>query len=203
MTVESSLAVPIFIFFMANLLWMITLYESVSDSLSKLHSELNEATIAAHLAGPGVGDDCITMSDAVELKPLVPEIAWRQGATILTLTARKWTGYDIHKGEESEEDEYVYITENGSVYHRSKSCSHLKVSIRIVDSLQIDSYRNKDRAKYYPCEYCSSAQSSGLLFITDYGNRYHASPNCSGLKRVILTRRLKEVEGYPPCSSCS
>ena len=41
---------------------------------------------------------------------------------------RKWTGWSAAEG--SDEDQWVYVTQTGTVYHREYSCTHLELSIR-------------------------------------------------------------------------
>ncbi len=115
-----------------------------------------------------------------------------------------FTGYDLAgagREEAKDTEELVYITESGTVYHRSLDCSHLKIRIRQVSKSEVKNMRNADRAKYYPCEYCGAGKGS-KVYITNYGNRYHSNINCSGLKRTIRTVPISEVGGRGPCSEC-
>ncbi len=116
-----------------------------------------------------------------------------------------FTGYTGGFGTEHdpEEDEYVYITETGTKYHRSTECTHIRITPAAVDASYIESGRNRRGAKYYPCERCRPALS-GLLFITPEGSRYHCDSNCSALKRTVWALPLKEAvsRGYTPCSKC-
>ncbi len=114
-----------------------------------------------------------------------------------------FTGYDITDTDSESRDEaeeLVYITESGTVYHRSLECSHLRIRIRSVSKGEVKNLRNKDGSKYYPCEYCGGKGSR--VYITGYGNRYHSNSNCSGLKRTIKTVPISEVGGRRACSEC-
>ena len=119
-----------------------------------------------------------------------------------------WNGYALSDGEESggveENQQTVYVTENGTVYHSSTECTHLRLTIRQVSAAAVGEERNESGAKYYPCERCSGGGSPGLLYITKDGKRYHFSRDCSGLKRTMNTMTLEEAQdaGYPPCSRC-
>ena len=87
--------------------------------------------------------------------------------------SRKWTG--DRDGSAAAED-YVYITENGRVYHRSRGCSYLDLSIRAIASGQADVSRNKNGGKYYACSRCAANNSdTNAVYITDYGTVYHKS----------------------------
>lgn len=129
----------------------------------------------------------------------VGTIPMRQGGT-----AHKWIGYGGSSliDENTEEEEYVYITPYGTVYHRSTECSHLKLSIHEVTAEQIENLRNTDGGKYKGCELCNGALSSEHLYITDDGDRYHSSLICSGLKRDIITIPISKVGSRRPCSRC-
>jgi hypothetical protein len=105
---------------------------------------------------------------------------------------------------ESDEDEevLVFITENGTVYHKSASCRHLKLDVRSIAFESLKTLRNSDGKIYYPCEYCGSGIAGGNVFITDYGTRYHSVVTCPALKRKIYTIPISQVGGRGPCSSC-
>ncbi len=116
-----------------------------------------------------------------------------------------FTGYDPgEKPPEMEEceEEVVYITPTGSVYHRNRNCSHLKITVRQVAVTKIDSERSSSGGKYYPCEYCSSKRSRGNCYVTDYGDRYHTRADCQGLKRDVMAVPISKAGGRSPCKSC-
>ena len=111
-----------------------------------------------------------------------------------------WTGY---KKEKHEEDEYVYITDNASVYHTRRDCTHLCLTINSVTISELEKSRNKDGKIYKPCKKCGSDENeSGYFYITPYGEVYHTSLSCSGLKRTIYKVRLSEVTGLGECERC-
>lgn len=115
-----------------------------------------------------------------------------------------WTGYTIH-GDDNE-DEYVYITDNASVYHTHRYCTHLRLTINTVLLSEIESYRNKDGKKYYACQKCAKknkGENPEFVYITPYGESYHTSLSCSGLKRTIYKVRLSDVSGKKKCERCS
>lgn len=112
---------------------------------------------------------------------------------------RKWTG-DADKG--SEED-YVYVTEHGSVYHCQRTCPYLDLSIQTVKTADLGKLRNKNGHKYYECTDCAAENSDDhTVYITDYGTCYHSSLSCSGLKRTVNLVPKSEVGGKGPCSKC-
>jgi hypothetical protein len=112
-----------------------------------------------------------------------------------------WTGYDVSGNSVSDNNErMVYITETGTVYHLSRSCTYLDLSIHAVDASVISDIRNSSGAIYYECELCNPSLE-GVVYITDYGDRYHSSLTCSGLKRTVSEVPLSEVEDTMNCCS--
>ena len=163
------------------------------------------------LSGAGGSGDIISINADYRAGPLIPWLGYPE----ITLQSRYYghafTGYTPGSGADStergeEEEETVYVTETGSVYHRSTECSYLRLSVTPVSRDSIRGYRNNDGAKYYPCEICrpdAGGAAGGTVLITDDGNRYHCSRECSGLKRTIRALPLKEAQQYyAPCSRC-
>lgn len=109
--------------------------------------------------------------------------------------------------EESEEDKTdettVFVTETGTVFHVTRECTHLKLSVTTAEYDEIGNRRSSGGAKYYPCERCGKNVSSGTVYITKDGTRYHASVGCSGLKRTVREMPLEEAEQkYGRCKRC-
>lgn len=116
---------------------------------------------------------------------------------------RAWTGRDTDSdGKASgESGTTVYVTVNGSVYHKDRECSHIRLSIQMVNRSQMESMRNTNGGKYHPCEACKGG-TGNQMYVTDSGDRYHSSTSCSGLKRGVISVLLSEVESWSPCSRC-
>lgn len=112
-------------------------------------------------------------------------------------SSHKWIG----DCEDGQQEDYVYVTKHGTVYHRSRSCHYLDLSIKNVSATSVNALRNKDAHKYYACAECEGG-SGGIVYITDYGTSYHTSLSCSGLKRTIYLIPLSEADGKAPCSKC-
>lgn len=111
-----------------------------------------------------------------------------------------WNGYE--KADFGVKDEgIVYVTETGIVYHRNYHCTHLELSIRMVQPGEVEDLRNKNGGKYHACERCGG--KGGGVYITDTGDRYHSSLSCSGLKRTVYAVPLSEAAGKRACSKCS
>lgn len=109
---------------------------------------------------------------------------------------KAYLGYQKKDTEESEtEEEYVYVAEQGQVYHAKRSCSYLAPDISVS---------NKNSAietGYSPCEYCGSA-AKNTVYITGEGDRYHSTYSCSRLRRTVYRKKLSEIGGMPPCQRC-
>ncbi len=112
---------------------------------------------------------------------------------------KDWTGTDI-----TGDNNLVYITKEGTVYHTTKECSHLVVKIRKAYYSEIKSLRNSNGQKYKKCEYCVgkiSNETAGI-FITEDGTKYHTSLQCQGLKRNVIAIDITQVGEKKPCSRC-
>lgn len=98
--------------------------------------------------------------------------------------------------------EYVYMAKNGTVFHKSRECSHIRLDIHNVTGKEIKVLRNDSGAKYKKCEYCHPSLSSENIYITSQGDRYHSALSCSGLRRTIIKVRISDIGSIKPCSRC-
>ena len=96
----------------------------------------------------------------------------------------------------------VYVTPHGEKYHCSLECKYLSLSIQAVAGRQVKEQRNKDGERYASCESCCSGSADKVVYITDYGRRYHENLNCVGLKRTVEMKLLTEVQGRMACQAC-
>lgn len=103
---------------------------------------------------------------------------------------------------DSEDEEYVYITPTGSVYHINRSCTTLKLSVKAAGIKEVEKLRNKSGGKYYCCERCKGEKNAITVYITDYGERYHYDSSCSGLKRTIIEIPKSRVSDKRMCEKC-
>ena len=116
---------------------------------------------------------------------------------------RAWTGY--HPGGESAEiqpEKNVYVTQDGEVYHLSRYCSHLQITIMSCTDENVHSKRNEDGESYRACLFCGYQKKKGKYYITSDGDCFHKDINCSGLKRTIDVVPLSAVQGRAACSRC-
>lgn len=116
---------------------------------------------------------------------------------------RTFTGFMPQSEErENTEEELVYITDNGTVYHTNRYCTHLNLSVKEVDRMNLDTLRNSNGGKYYACELCGGADGSMTVYLTVYGDRYHSTLECSGLKRSWRAVPLSQVGERRLCARC-
>jgi hypothetical protein len=259
MTLEASIALPLFIFFFVNIIAAIDIVRVQSEMEATLHQVGSDACLLAfdmregeNLVEPEsdalrimetgglngyvyyqlkkcldpklastavtdrinisnmlsskimVGNDIVDIVIDYKVHPIISLIGFRSFLVESRYYGHAWTGYDItgSDAEDSQTEEMVYVTEHGSVYHRDIGCKYLKPSIKSVSYSQLANERNKDQSKYYPCEYCGQGVAGGNVFITDYGERYHSTIDCPGIKRKIYTIPISEVGGKSPCSGC-
>ncbi|MBR4667219.1 MAG: pilus assembly protein [Butyrivibrio sp.] len=260
MTLEASIALPLFIFFFLNIMsaiWIIQIQSELEAALHQTGSEvmqlaydvregedalsldeegivgIAEMAILRGYAVSGVndymgdklkdnpvmdgigslsflsskvlqGNDIVDIVVDYKVHPIVNLVGFKGFDVQSRFYAHAWTGYDIEgvSGGERPQEELVYITEHGEVYHRDISCRYLKSGIRSIAYAALSSERNEDGKKFYPCEYCGKSVAGGNVFITKYGTRYHSRVDCQGLKRKIYTVPISEVGGRRPCSAC-
>lgn len=117
-------------------------------------------------------------------------------------SVQAWLGEDFSSWKEASQEEWVYITQQGSVYHTNCNCSYIHLVSTKIRFNEIDGQRNISGGKYYPCEKCAVNTKSETVYVTSYGDRYHVSPNCSKLKRYVLRVPLASVENRELCSKC-
>lgn len=126
---------------------------------------------------------------------------------LLRARVRAWTGRAGSSGEENgdagdqQEEKMVYVTTTGRVYHRDVNCTHIKLSVQTVSRSELAKKRNASGGKYHACEKCGSAAATSV-YITDYGDKYHSSLHCSGLKRNVKEVPESELKGWRACSKC-
>ena len=215
-TVEAVLCVPVFFLVTFSLFYLI----NVQYEMGKIQSIMSNAV--SDYAAYGTKSDTITgiLNSGKMIKwdeegeYGVCYVDYRQnipflGGRLVGINIYQQMVINDYSGKsmqmtEKENEVYVYITDNGTVYHYDSQCSYLRPSIQNVLLKNISSKRNVSGGKYYPCEACyhSEIEDNHNVFITNYGNRYHSKRNCPGLKRNIHRMRLSELSDMPACSRC-
>lgn len=152
------------------------------------------------------GDDLISIVADYRVEPFVPIIAPSSFGLQTRFVGHAWTGYELPSsgdgGDEDEEDEVVYITPTGTVYHKSEECTYLRPHVKSTSGADIVNQRSSNGSCYYACEGCHPTRLGTVYYTTD-GNRYHSSSSCSKIKRTVITTTLSEVAGSRhACSKC-
>ncbi len=104
--------------------------------------------------------------------------------------------------EEVTDEELVYITRTGEVYHTVTDCRALKVTVNEASGKKISKERNKSGAKYYPCEKCAKGEAPGTVYYTPYGNRYHYNRNCYEINSIWYEVPHSKVKERRKCKFC-
>lgn len=206
MTVEASIAVPMFLFFMINILSVILQFGEFSSNLADLHRNAKELALHAHILESinEAENDLVILRKIQRLEPIIPIVKFDTAATMVSCHARKWTGYNVAKSSvTNEEKEWVYITPSGNAYHLNPNCSYLNPKIYTAKTEEISEYRNSSGEIYRHCKSCRDITLTGICFYTEHGNKYHSTLKCSGLKRSIYSVLIAEVEGRHLCGKCS
>lgn len=237
-TVEASMAVPIFFFAVVSLLYLMEImavqtsvraglqyagkicaqetyvskavipFKVKSDVVRAIGPErLNRSIVTGGSSGIDCGGSAVSpvtgigeLSARYKIKIPVPLYHISVLSFEETVRIKAWTGYE-KAGFGGEKEGIVYLTETGIVYHKDYHCTHLDLSVRMAEVTEIKKLRNKSGGKYHACERCGK-KTSGGVYITDTGDRYHSSVSCSGLKRTVYAVPLSEVAGKRACSKC-
>mgnify|MGYP001622968234 FL=1 len=118
--------------------------------------------------------------------------------------ARAWTGYNGSLLSSPSSEDMVYIAEWESVYHTSRDCTHLALSITRVSKSGIENQTNQYGEHYYPCEKCmKNGTLESFVYITRTGSCCHSTRNCPGLTRTVTAVRKSDIEGLRACSRCA
>ncbi len=203
LTVEAAFVLPIFIMAVICISSMMNMYSSTLDKMASLR---DSAQVAASAAGLSDEELWIKLTDNADYKIFFLPSAFNTSDIRCIGAARAWTGRDEQSasGDGLESYTYVYVTESGSVYHISSTCTHINLSIHSASVSEISELRNESGGRYTACEICIEDENvSGSVYITNEGNRYHDSLSCSGLKRTVRMVEISKVNGLRLCSRCA
>lgn len=151
-------------------------------------------------------DDIIDLAVLYEAKNTYTILPIPKVYAALRARVRAWTGRDGNGStsgseETGDQEEMVYVTETGHVYHTDENCTHIHLSIQSVSREDVEHLRNFSGGKYHACEKCHGG-TGGMVYITEYGDRYHSSVGCSGITRNVKQVPVSQVEGWRVCSKC-
>ena len=158
-------------------------------------------------------DEFVTIKMSYKVKtPVFSEIL-PSFSVVQSVRMHSFNGYAVSKksGESKvdPDEEMVYVTESGTVYHTYSDCTHIKINLEQVSINDISNKKNDSGGKYYGCEGCVKSkaeeleQTQATVYITKYGTRYHISTSCSKIKRSVKQIKLSEVGNKNKCSKCA
>ena len=145
------------------------------------------------------GQDCFEIVVTYAVSPITDMVGFMPFRMANKYYGHIWNGYALPISEE----QYVYVTETGKVYHLDLECTHLKLSVREIPFWEIYTCRNDYGQKYDACEKCAGEGMSGRVYITEEGACYHFLRGCPGLKRTVRYLPLSEAEDYRLCQRCA
>ena len=214
-TVEASFCVPLFFLILLSLFYEF----NVLFGINKNHIQLSQAaenysvyrtkadTISSVLGGKNI----IFWSEKDGYKLCFmnykKEIPFGIGAVVKQKIYQQMVVND-YEGKsmcsDNADEMEVYITETGRVYHLYTDCTYLKPSVSRILYKNVTYQRNMAGGKYKECEYCFRKNDiiKSYVYITDYGDRYHLSKKCSGIKRNIKRVKKSEIGDMPECNKC-
>ncbi len=146
----------------------------------------------------------VTLSARYKLKPLIHMFGMGLNAETVVKTRAFIGGKMITEDIRASGEDYttIYVAENGVVYHKDRQCAYIDIIVNAAYVTEIESHRNSQGGKYYPCELCPESGSSGITYITDTGNRYHSDIECSGIRRTVYEMKIGADCPLPACSRC-
>lgn len=205
LTLETAMVMPLFLLGMTAMISLMDVYRLQTEHLVKLCEKAKEAGMYAYTLD-GSGMEEITLPDFYRYEP-VGGIAPLPAIPLHTVVkVHAWTGREAEIFQDSqpeEEEEMVFVTESGSVYHRDAGCRYLNPSVSQVGGNAVKYMTNSSGKHYQACEICSRGQSpAGTVYVTSSGNRYHNLESCSGLKRSVKLIKRSQAEGMAACSRC-
>ena len=178
------------------------LYSSLGDTAEGLGLDSSMAVIAD--ISDDNGDEILTVTVYYKLQPSLRLFGSLSYSYEQTSIRRLWTGREYVNGVNGgdADTEYVYVTQNGSVYHTDLDCTYLDLSVSSISVSELSSARNSGGGRYTACSKCVDDEPvSGTVYITDDGSCYHMDSGCSALTRHVMKVSLSETD-LPACSRC-
>ncbi len=169
------------------------------DDRELVERYISGGTSGIKLIGTGIPDEegYIRMTVCYKVRFSAPIIGSFEKTYRDTVRQKAYVGYKGTDEEKDSPDEvYVYVAENGEVYHHSRGCTYLYHQTTFIRK------NAAENRGYEPCSYCHASGAGTFVFITGDGEKYHSSPSCSRLMRTVKRVKLSEVLGLPECTKC-
>ena len=204
LAVETAMILPIFFLSVVAMISMMDIYKVQTEHLTQLCENAKKAGMYAYRTD-GNGPEEITIPDVYSYQPASGIIPLPKIWIHNSVKVHAWTGTGPKPAEYSVPDErMVYVTENGSAFHRKLECGYLSRSLIQMAGGAVLSAVNDYGEKYTACEICSKNQKpAASVYLTKKGNRYHNRENCGGLKRTVtMIKESMAAAKYHACSRC-
>lgn len=197
LTVEAAVCIALFMFAALSLL---SLFQT-TEAFFKKQQILTQTARKISICSPA--EDVTEFDVSYRFKPTFLILVNAAVPFHHKVYIKSWTGYKPAGGTEdgSGDKKVYYVTDFESVYHTSRECTHLRLSIQMVNKSMLGMSGSGQGSRYTPCEKCGGdANISGNYYVTEEGSRYHNSLSCPGLKRTIY--EVTDVHGLSACSRC-
>jgi hypothetical protein len=142
-------------------------------------------------------DDYIYAKIKYSISVNIPFLGKQQFSFQEKIRQRAYVGYSI-SGYSDQDVTYVYMTENGTVYHNSRNCYHINFKVETVSE-------NKVSEKYgslSPCKLCGKKTKGKNVYVATKADCYHTTLSCSGLKRTVYRVKKEDHQELSACSWC-
>lgn len=179
----------------------------INDTVAKRASVYSDVKIDCKVENE-IGKAVLSYS----IQPVIPLVNIHKREVSVYIVYRLWSGLGASLKQEedveyeSEMETLVYMTEQGTVYHIKRNCTYLEPEVSSLPYYLLAETRNRSGGKYYACDFCAkqvNCTEEQMIYITQYGNRFHISAVCSAIKRNIRTLSEKEAaKVYPVCKKC-
>ena len=202
--IETALIIPFFIGIFVMLFHFILLVNKQNNVSNILYDNAQKISksIGIYDIPQGVDIGYKSISDGyIELKSKykfdIPLLMWSGHKLNVkqVIIFRKWSGESIVKNENIK---WVYITENGKVYHTNIDCTYIKLIVNEVVYKEL-------KGKYDSCKICvhSQVDNENKVYITQNGKKYHIKRECSAITRVVKKININDIGERNLCSRCA
>lgn len=196
LTIEAALLLPFFMTILLSFFSLFHRYSTAAELKIQAAEEAKKIALAEGVLDTEIGGD-VTISRSENLRNSWNLTLLQNQKITQKAVCRAWIGFTGLENEET----YVYITPEGSVYHLRSECTHLDLSIHLVTLTRAKTQKNQQGERYKKCELCKE-EAGVFVYITNEGNRYHSDRSCSGLKRTIRMVPLSSVPDRNCCHRC-
>ena len=223
-TVEASLVIPIFLFFMLAMsgIYMILMaeahiHQSLSAAVDRQDSLMESVAIKQqfnvyvgkdfyiekYITGGKDGIFIHIEEDRSNPKIIIATAKYQACLNLpllgtysinLSNQIKQKTFVGFTEEEYTNQDYYVFVTPNREAYHMRRDCTHLMLDVNVM--------RNNRKTNYAPCFYCGTSKSDSAIYIAKSGEVYHNNRDCVGLKRTVRRVKLSTVKGVRACQRC-